>query len=160
MCIQCASVCVCLCVVECTVYKPSTYIPNEFPFHCIFVWFSKALRLYAHYKHRFNYMVLVFCMPFFFGIRMVLVYTYPFVPLRPKRFVLPLFGNQRRLLSFSFRHLLCIYVYRDCCVYQCVGAYLRARLKVFSFARNVYDFVLYVDVKFLGLLQCPRQIFE
>lgn len=64
-------------------------------------------------------------------------------------------------LALSLSRFFTVYmrVYRDC-LYRCVGAYLRARLKVFSFARNVYDFVLYVDVKFLGLLQCPRQIFE
>lgn len=132
---ECVYICerVCLCVVECTVYSVQTIdihskrISLSLYFRLVF----QSVALVCALQASFLLYGLVFCMPFFFGIRMVLVYTYPFVPLRRERFVLPLLGNQRRLLSFSFRRLLCIYVYRDCCVSMCGCILARSFKSVF-----------------------------
>lgn len=107
----------CVCV-HCTCTRHRHTFQMDFPF----VVFSKALRLYAHYKHHFYslwfrvWYGLVFCMPFFFGVRMVSVNTHPFVPLRHERIVLPLaWRTTWRLVSLSLSLSLLF-----ACVYACL----------------------------------------
>lgn len=113
----CERVWMCVCV-HCTCTRHRHTFQMDFPF----VVFSKALRLYAHYKHHFYslwfrvWYGLVFCMPFFFGVRMVSVNTHPFVPLTRERIVLPLaWQTTWRLVSLSLSLSLLF-----ACVYACL----------------------------------------